>query len=661
MKTLSFQMNRIFNLHIIGIMGIIIGIVLSSSCDKKHIETTENNNSYAIKYLKIPLIYNIKKGEPFKLSGVGFKIADELVLDPGANNGNLIALPIQLENDSLVSVSTINSDFSGRYTISLRRNNKTSYLGSTYVNTVFDNTIPDKTGMPVKGTVYSQGKGVADVVVSDGYEITKTDQNGVYYLPSKKQNGYVFISVPENYEVAKLNTLPQFYKSLAGLTAESEIRDFELFPKTNNDYVLIAMADMHLANRNSDLAQFQEGFIKDVQSLEAAYRAQGKQVYGLTLGDQTWDAYWYTNNFIFPQYIDQIKALNFPIYNTIGNHDNDPYFSNDFLAERKYISSLGPTYYSFNLGKVHYVVLDNMIQVNNGAKEGMIGDREFISRITQNQLAWLSKDLATVTDKSTPIVLAMHVPLHSTPILSNYTVRLENGNELKAALADFNQVKILTGHTHVNYRIEPPNEAIAEHNIAAVCATWWWTGRSDYTGVQVSRDGSPGGYQVYEVNNKEISWYYKSIGYERNYQFRAYDLNKVLITSSLTPNADNTYKSKVASYAGEYAKANANNEILINIWGYQPNWKISVTEEGKSLPVTQVNKLDPLHILAYSLQRLNVNADPTPTFVTVNTSHLFLVKAEQAKTTVEIKVEDSFGHVYTEKMIRPKDFKANMK
>ena len=45
--------------------------------------------------------------------------------------------------------------------------------------------IPDKAGMTVKGMVKDNaGNAIAGVVVSDGLEVTATDERGIYYLAS---------------------------------------------------------------------------------------------------------------------------------------------------------------------------------------------------------------------------------------------------------------------------------------------------------------------------------------------------------------------------------------------------------------------------------------------------------------------------------------------
>jgi hypothetical protein len=103
-----------------------------------------------------------------------------------------------------------------------------------------------------------------------------------------------------------------------------------------------------------------------------------------------------------------------------------------------------------------------------------------------------------------------------------------------------------------------------------------------------------------------------------------------------------------------------NNEVLINIWGYDPGWTVEVKEGGTSLPVKRVSALDPLHIISYEAKRLNAGAVPTSSFVTNSTSHMFKVTATTAAATLTISVTDRFGNVYTETMTRPKEFTWSM-
>src|SRR5690606_19735069 len=114
-------------------------------------------------------------------------------------------------------------------------------------------------------------------------------------------------------------------------------------------------------------------------------------------------------------------------------------------------------------------------------------------------------------------------------------------------------------------------------------------------------------------------------------------------------------------YAGTYANESNKNEVLINVWGFDDEWNIEVTENGVPLAVNRVDVKDPLHIISYEALRLNANATPTKDFVTSNSSHMFKVTASNATNTLVIKVTDRFGRVYTENMERPKALTYLMK
>ncbi|AHF16150.1 metallophosphoesterase [Niabella soli DSM 19437] len=521
--------------------------------------------------------------------------------------------------------------------------------------------MPDVAGMTVKGRVTCAGAGVPGVVVSDGVAVTTTGKDGSYYLPSAKTKKFVFISVPGGYEVSAGNTiLPVFYQAFGADASVVETINFTVTKTDNDKHVVLAIGDLHLANRNDDIAQFQNGFLPDAKATIDRYRQQGYKVYGLTLGDMTWDAYWYANKYSFAEYLSVMKNINIPVFHTMGNHDNDPYVAADWPAEAAFRASLGPTYYSFNLGKVHYVVLDNIEYVNKGGAQGTLGDRSYNETIVADQLAWLKKDLATLSDKSAPVVLAMHIHLNGNPSASETAaLNLTNASALIDCFSGFSNVNVLTGHTHICYAYEN-SPTLMEHNSGAVCATWWWTGKSGYAGNQICKDGAPGGYAIWKFNNTGYQWLYKAIGYEEQYQFRAYDMNLVHITAANY--APKTTDALLADYVDAYAVKNTGNEILVNVWGYDKRWKVELFENGTMpLAVTRVKVKDPLHIISYEALRLNAGATPTSDFCTTTSAHLFKAAAVSPTSPVLIKVTDRFGNVYTETMTRPKALTVSMK
>ena len=216
------------------------------------------------------------------------------------------------------------------------------------------------------------------------------------------------------------------------------------------------------------------------------------------------------------------------------------------------------------------------------------------------------------------------------------------------ALAGFSEVHLVTGHSHMNFRLLNGN--LREHNIAATSGTWWWTGQihDDYT-INTCRDGSPGGYEVFEVDGRDIRWHYKGIGLEDDYQFRAYDMNEVLKNERIRSSGDFTPEGT----AGGMNDAYGENDIVVNIWGWQPDWTVRVTENGQQLRGVRVIGKDPLHKITYTRS--------TVPFQTAYNPHMWRYRASGPSTTVRIEVTDSFGRTSSETMMRPKAFHIRMK
>lgn len=501
----------------------------------------------------------------------------------------------------------------------------------------------------------ADGKPLAGVVVSDGVRVTQTDTEGMYALDSDKELGYVFISIPSGYmTAADACAIPQFFARTAKPAGQSEQHDFTLTPVDNTRHTVIAATDHHLADRESlDVTQFtaEGGFIDDVKAVAAA---TASPVYSICMGDMSWDEYWHKRNFMLPEFRRLYERYTFPcpVFNAMGNHDNDPYCASDEAASAAFRREIGPTYYSFNLGQLHYVVLDNIVYVNTGGREGAIGKLDYEVRIDDRQLAWLRADLATVADKSAPLIIVMHAQLHwwyrgSEGVSWKYAFTRDAGC-LVDALAGFSEVHLVTGHSHMNFRLQNGN--LREHNIAATSGTWWWTGQihGDYT-INTCRDGSPGGYEVFEVDGRDIRWHYKGIGLEDDYQFRAYDMNEVLKNERIRTSGDFTPEGT----AGGMNDACGENDILVNIWGWQPDWTVRVTENGQQLRGVRVIGKDPLHKITYTRS--------TVPFQTAYNPHMWRYRASGPSTTVRIEVTDSFGRTSSETMTRPKAFHIRMK
>lgn len=551
----------------------------------------------------------------------------------------------------------------GYYKVFVKRDARKKSFGRIYINIVEDIDFKPDAGTTVYGIVSSAGVGVENVVVSDGAEVTVTNEKGIYQLKSAKKWGYVFISVPSGYEVPSVGVLPQFHRALKNSADVVERADFKLEKVDGQDsYKIFMLGDMHLANRTGDLGQFAQ-FTSDLTDYMT--RHKGEKMYALTLGDMTWDLYWYSNSYYFPQYLNTINSQikNLQIFHTMGNHDNDFQTRSDYDAAVKYVDQICPTYYSFNIGKVHYVVMDD---IDCSSYDGSTS-RNYVKSLSAEQLDWLAKDLSHVA-KTTPVVVAMHAQVFY-PTTSGFKIDHDQVNTLRLFdILDGYTVRFVTGHTHKLFNVTPDAPIVDGHNFreynsGSVCASWWWSGNLT-PGIHIGTDGTPGGYGIWDVAGTDFQCLYKSTGWPEEYQFRSYDLNNVhfsmadvpLMPSDISASVKNAYMQYVNAYP-----QNNDNEVLINIWNWNSDWTLSVVDENrKTLPYTEVWAYDPLHIAALSVKRFNnAGLKSTPSFITDKFTHFFKVKADDADTDLVITVKDEFGNEWTENMQRPKAFSTD--
>lgn len=599
----------------------------------------------------------------FAVSGGGKSplTTDTFILESDA--GISYVCPIVNTTSDSFTVRLADGCETGYYKVFVKRDARKKSFGRIYINIVEDIDFKPDAGTTVYGIVSSAGVGVENVVVSDGAEVTVTNEKGIYQLKSAKKWGYVFISVPSGYEVPSVGVLPQFHRALKNSADVVERADFKLEKVDGQDsYKIFMLGDMHLANRTGDLGQFAQ-FTSDLTDYMT--RHKGEKMYALTLGDMTWDLYWYSNSYYFPQYLNTVNSQikNLQIFHTMGNHDNDFQTRSDYDAAVKYVDQICPTYYSFNIGKVHYVVMDDIDCSSYDGTES----RNYVKSLSAEQLDWLAKDLSHVA-KTAPVVVAMHAQVFY-PTTSGFKIDHDQVNTLRLFdILDGYTVRFVTGHTHKLFNVTPDAPIVDGHNFreynsGSVCASWWWSGNLT-PGIHIGTDGTPGGYGIWDVTGTDFQCLYKSTGWPEEYQFRSYDLNNVhfsmadvpLMPSDISASVKNAYMQYVNAYP-----QNNDNEVLINIWNWNSDWTLSVVDENrKTLPYTEVWAYDPLHIAALSVKRFNnAGLKSTPSFITDKFTHFFKVKADDADTDLVITVKDEFGNEWTENMQRPKAFSTD--
>jgi 3',5'-cyclic-AMP phosphodiesterase len=115
-----------------------------------------------------------------------------------------------------------------------------------------------------------------------------------------------------------------------------------------------------------------------------------------------------------------------------GEHDTA---SDDGALYRQHFGkgTLGNGWYSFNHKGVHFIGLNNVLQIDAMGKLGA------------EQLAWLKQDLAGLSS-STPIIVFAHIPLWM--VYPQWGWGTEDGARALSYLKRFGSVTILNGHIH---------------------------------------------------------------------------------------------------------------------------------------------------------------------------------------------------------------------
>lgn len=553
--------------------------------------------------------------------------------------------------------------------ISVATSSETSFFRSASMPLEFNvgkiRTVVAKMEAPssVYGRVMCGHKPLKDVVVTDGYEMTLTDQNGAYALSSEKKNALVYISIPSGYTVAKgYGAVPEFFHHTKRSAGNPERCDFSLADDGDQtNHTVLCLGDIHLVNSgNKDIEQF-KSVVSDINGYVAAH--PDKKIYAVQLGDSTWDMFWYTGaKFKIPDYLEQADAFDVGVFNTMGNHDGDMYETDDWKYASEFRKYLGPNYYSFNIGRYHYMVLDNVYTCNDGS--GVSG-RDYRFRLTDYEMDWIAKDLSYV-DSSTPIVVMHHIPIfnaNGNPSMSG------DGNmttsEYLAPFRNHNVVRYLCCHSHTMYNNSQvvDGKTIVENNCASVCGDFWTSGKQNKE-VRMNIDGCPSGYRILEVKGETDRLTYKAVGFDQNYLFRSYDRNNMLITADrYVPSAGEYHKKAYNEYVGSFYYTLSNNLVYVYVWGMDNGWRITATENGVAkTPVEKVSQYDPLYMITSMVTQISdgkadvegykLNTHP------VYCRNVYIYQCSSSTSPLTVTVTDRYGNSQTEVIKRPKAFEV---
>lgn len=419
----------------------------------------------------------------------------------------------------------------------------------------------------------NSGRGIEGVAVSDGFSVVESGANGYYSMIVSPDAWYIFISLPSEYEVP-INEYgqPCFYQRYS---PEKRDYDFTLKPLAGgkeSKFALFVLTDLHISTSYRQ-TRFEREALPSILK-HASEVKQSIPCYGVALGDLIDNS----NSKNTSSERLNVRALlannrfGFPLFNTMGNHDNTYYDGSNpvqsdatsstfnLKAQRDYEDVFGPVNYSFNRGDAHIVVMRNIIYSTNTTSNN------YEVGFTDAQWEWLKQDLALVP-KDKMVVLGTHIKMHNES--KNHIA------EATALLGEYKEAHIFTGHSHIqrNYPTSGSTKKVFEHNLGAICGASWF--------CKMGEDGTPNGYNVFIGEGATFSdWYrmaYNKRLDSRSQQMRLYRGDAV--TGAAMPSAPGTTDNP-DGVKGFYKFNFAENVLLANVYNADSKWTIKVYEDG---------------------------------------------------------------------------------
>lgn len=494
------------------------------------------------------------------------------------------------------------------------------------------------------------GNPVSGVVVSDGQHCVQTDSKGYYELPANiAKTRFVYYSTPAGYEINHKDFIPQFFIKLEDRTPDANgvysNTDFTLKRRSaaTDDFTLVLIADPQprastagYDNIGYHALECCEDLYRDVS--ETVKATSGEKLL-IALGDIV-----HENMDLYSNYAAGIAKMGLPSYGVIGNHDTDTHAANDDEGAIPYENWFGPRNYSFNVGKFHFMVIDN-IMMTLTASGSLAEDNQ---KVTDGVWEWMQADLKYVS-YDTPVIISAHSPMFKT-LTGDKSLSTAHGKDYGALLSKYVKVYSFAGHHHRSYNyVYGDNDTwphVEQHTMHRSTGALW-------INENVCSDGVPRGYLVAKGKGKELSWQFKPTKYQSGapkfvpeYKFRDWDYrNGIAYLRSSGKEVSTDYQMHVYG-----SNVYGDNYVYANVFYYDNAWKKPVlTYEGKTVEMEQVT--DDNRDFDWSYRELSE-------FYTSKTSkwdegeggtngHLFRAPVSGSAKTASVSVTDRFGNTYT--------------
>lgn len=361
------------------------------------------------------------------------------------------------------------------------------------------------------GKLGERDKPLSGIRVSNGRDIVTTDDEGRYEL-QVDDDDIIFVIKPRGMRTPlSKDKLPRFYYihkphgspdfKFAGVKPTGDLPksiNFPLYKQDEPEQFKAIMFGDPQARDTKEVEYIKRDIVQELIGTDASF--------GVTLGDIVFD-----DLDVFEPLNQTIAMIGIPWYNVVGNHDINLDAKHDHHSDETFERMFGPSYYSFDYGQVHFLVIDNIEWfIPDGAEKG-----NYRGGLGEDQLQFIKHDLAMIPEDQM-VVLMMHIPLND----------VHNQHDLYRLIEKRPFCISISGHTHYHeHRFITKKDGWQgpepHHHIVNVTVSGsWWSGKPDDRGIPhtMMRDGAPNGYSILSFDGTKYKLDFKAAGFAADYQ-----------------------------------------------------------------------------------------------------------------------------------------------
>lgn len=416
---------------------------------------------------------------------------------------------------------------------------------------------------------YNNNEPGLGALVSNGRDVVKCKHNGIFNI-NVEEGDVVFVIKPNGYKFHQTE-LGNNYFYYVYSNSGSPVKEYEGYSKNGKQVDTIYFP---LIKDDFEKENFKVALLGDSQvssETEINYFANSSLIhvmnqnpdFGIMLGDIVYDKLT-----LIPKLVNSISKTGLNWYYLPGNHDINFDAINRENTDDSWNKYLGPSYYSFNYGNVHFLVLFNIHYDGNKKYHAELGD---------NQLQFIKNDLSHVP-KDKLIAICMHIPVE----------QIKDKEKLFDLLENRDYTVSFSGHTHTNQqlfidkRLGWKNSSSTHHHIicGATCGSWW-DGVYDIFGVPQSMmgDGSPKGYWIADFYNNSYKLTFNSLDKYSNSNLSIW-----------------TYSNDERDSTMNIHFANRKDSIYVNVFGGSSKTIVKANiDNGHWFELTPVVTIDPYY------------------------------------------------------------------